>query len=200
MLASLKQLECIFGTRTKNSYADPRVGNKQIDIHPPPRVENNRQRTPQSTTINKKSKVDSLGMTMISGKIVMYQKVNSVIHKDTGKQMTFRNLTLDQSTEQQWKISFARELGRLTQGFQEEKGTDTMVYVPYSAIPVDRCKDITYGRLVVDYKPHKSESNRTRLTVGGNLINSPGDVATGVADITTIKLHLNSTISTNGAR
>jgi hypothetical protein len=44
------------------------------------------------------------------------------------------------------------------------------------------------------------EVNRTRLTLGGNLIKYPGDVSTKTAELETIKMLFNSIISTNGAR
>ena len=40
------------------------------------------------------------------------------------------------------------------------------------------------------------EKSRTRLTVGGNLINYPGDCGTPTADMLTVKLLINSVIST----
>jgi hypothetical protein len=52
----------------------------------------------------------------------------------------------------------------------------------------------------VDYRPQKEEPNRTRLTVGGNLIDYPGDVSTPTADTTTAKMVINSTISTPNAK
>ena len=42
--------------------------------------------------------------------------------------------------------------------------------------------------------------HRTRLTVGGDKVHYPGDVGTPTADLTLVKLHLNSVISTSGAR
>ena len=59
---------------------------------------------------------------------------------------------------------------------------------------------MTYGRIVVKYHPKKSDSNRVRLTVGGDRINYPGDCSTPTADILTVKLLLNSVISTKGAK
>ena len=38
------------------------------------------------------------------------------------------------------------------------------------------------------------------MTVGGNLINFPGDCGTPTADMLTVKLLINSTISTKGAK
>ena len=59
---------------------------------------------------------------------------------------------------------------------------------------------MTYGRIVVDYQPQKTDPTCTRLTVGGNLIDFPGDVRTPTVDLTTDKLVIKSTISTPGAR
>eukprot|EP00957_Ditylum_brightwellii_P159296 12125681-Ditylum_brightwellii.AAC.1 len=100
-----------------------------------------------------------------------------------------------------WKRSFANELGRLVQGVAKlEKGTDTIFFIPYEEVPNDRTKDATYRRIVCDYRPQKKEKKRTRLTVGGNLINYLDNVSMPTADTTTAKLHINSTISTIGAR
>jgi hypothetical protein len=73
-------------------------------------------------------------------------------------------------------------------------------FIPYSDIPINRRKDVTYGRIVCDYRPQKAEPERTRLTAGGDRIHYPGDVSTDTADLTTAKLLINSTISTKDAR
>jgi hypothetical protein len=64
-------------------------------------------------------------------------------------------------------------------------------------IPEDR--KITYGKMVCDYKPHTQEKERVRLTVGGDRLDYSGDVATSTADITTFKILINSTLSTEDA-
>jgi hypothetical protein len=64
-------------------------------------------------------------------------------------------------------------------------------------IPKDR--KITYGKIVCDYKPHKKEKERVRLTVGGDRLDYSGDIATSTADITTFKILINSTLSTKDA-
>jgi hypothetical protein len=63
--------------------------------------------------------------------------------------------------------------------------------------PKDR--KITYGKIVCDYKPHKKEKERIQLTVGGDRLDYSGDVATSTADITTFKILINSTLSTEEA-
>jgi hypothetical protein len=64
-------------------------------------------------------------------------------------------------------------------------------------IPNDR--NITYGKIVCDYKPHKKEMGRVRLTVGGDILDYSGDVVTSTADITTFKILINITLSTEAA-
>ena len=80
------------------------------------------------------------------------------------------------------------------------EGTDTMFFVDKNKVPQDRWKDMTYGRIVCDVREHKAEKNRTRLTVGGDRINYPDDCGTPTADLLTVKLLLNSVISTKNAK
>lgn len=137
--------------------------------------------------------------------------INAIIDKVSQSKLEYRHLIKSDESKvrHRWKCSFARELGRLTQGLESTpgveylpniKGTNTMKFIPYENIPGSRRKDVTYGRIVVDFRPLKSDTNRTRLTVGGNNISYPGIVYTPTADITLIKMLLNSTISTKGAR
>ena len=64
-------------------------------------------------------------------------------------------------------------------------------------IPHDRT--VTYAQIIVDYRPHKKDPNRVRITVGGNLITYPGELTTRTTDLVTTKFLWNSTISTPGA-
>jgi hypothetical protein len=52
----------------------------------------------------------------------------------------------------------------------------------------------------VDIKDHEEEKERTRLTVGGDQIEYPGDKSTMTAGLTTAKILINSVISTKGAQ
>ena len=56
--------------------------------------------------------------------------------------------------------------------------------------------NITYGRIVVDYRTQKEEKNRTRLTVGGNMIDYPHTVICPTSEMVSIKILLNSVIYT----
>ena len=75
-----------------------------------------------------------------------------------------------------------------------------MLFIALDQVPRDQFKDVSYGRIIVDYKPQKEEPHRTRLTVGVNLIDYAGYVSTPTEDITTAKLIINSTIYTARAR
>jgi hypothetical protein len=80
------------------------------------------------------------------------------------------------------------------QGIRDIPVTNTCFFVELTNIPKDR--NITYGKIVCDCKPHKKEKKRIRLTVGGDRLDYSGAVSTSTADITTFKILINSTIST----
>jgi hypothetical protein len=73
-----------------------------------------------------------------------------------------------------------------------------MRYIYHHILPKGR--NATYSRFVASKRPHKVESKRVRLTVGGSQIYYPGGVSTPTAGITTAKLLFNSVISTANAR
>ena len=56
-------------------------------------------------------------------------------------------------------------------------------------------KKVTYARFVCDYRPKKEEKERTRITVGGDRLDYQGEVSTKTSGLTTIKLLLNSVVS-----
>jgi hypothetical protein len=93
-----------------------------------------------------------------------------------------------------WKRGFGNQCGRLFQGIRDIPGTDKCFFIKLTNIPTDR--KITYGKIVCDYKPHKKEKERVRLTVGGDRLDYSDDVATSTADITTLEILINSTLST----
>ena len=79
------------------------------------------------------------------------------------------------------------------------KGTDTCFFVQKKAVPF-ATKKVTYGRIVCDIRPQKEETHRTRLTVGGNLLDYTGTLTTPTATITTAKCLFNSVVSTQNAK
>ena len=67
-------------------------------------------------------------------------------------------------------------------------------------MPSDRKGDERYARIVSVFCDGKKDKYRTRVTMGGNLVNFPGDCGTPTADLLTVKLLLNSIISTTNAK
>ena len=126
--------------------------------------------------------------------------VGAILDEKTGDKLEYRDLIKRPELRERWMRSLANELGRLSQGIRDIKGTNTIYFVPKSEIPPNRRRDITYGRIVVAYKPDKLEKHRSRLTVGGDRINYPGDTGAPTADLPIIKLLWNSVLSTPGAK
>jgi len=127
--------------------------------------------------------------------------LNAVLDKDTGKLLKMHHPLINPKYKDVWGISYTTELGRLAQGIPGvSEGTNTIVFITRDEIPMDRLKNITYGRICANYRPEKADPNCSQLTVGGNRLNVPGDCGTPTVDMVTVKLHLNSVISTKGAR
>ena len=124
-----------------------------------------------------------------------------VIDPQTGKSLEFRHLINHADPEMQriWSLAMCKELGRLAQGYKNNnEATNCIEFISFDEIPPD--KKPTYARIVAEVREQKADPNRVRITVGGNLIFYPHDKSQPTADITTVKLHINSTISTPGAR
>lgn len=126
---------------------------------------------------------------------------NAVMDEDTGEMLEYRHLIKRPKYRDTWSKAFGKEIGRLAQGQKGVvEGTNALFFIPKSEVPPERGRDITYARICANYRPEKSDPNRIRITLGGNLVNYPGDVGTRTADMLTVKLLINSVISTQGAR
>eukprot|EP00804_Cyclotella_cryptica_P017098 CCRYP_003348-RA/>CCRYP_003348-RA protein AED:0.29 eAED:0.29 QI:0/0/0/1/1/1/2/0/539 len=128
--------------------------------------------------------------------------LHTVLNDETGELMEYRHLVASPKYRDTWKNAYGKELGRLAQGLPSIfKGTDTIVFIQRTHVPQDRWKDVMYGRIVANFHPEKDDPYYPiRLTVGGNRINFPGDCGTPTADMITVKILLNSVISTVNAK
>ena len=117
----------------------------------------------------------------------------------TGSPLEFRHL-LQSDMATTWKTLFANKLARLADGLPSRNinGTNTIQFIHPSSIP--NTKRITYGRIVVDIKPHKSRETSHQTHGWGDLLQCNDDTFTPTADLTTIKVLLNSTVSTPNAK
>jgi hypothetical protein len=116
---------------------------------------------------------------------------NAVICPETGKSLKYQELITKLRYKIKWMQSTANEINRLY-------NTNTIRFIRRSNIPKGR--KVTYGSFVVDIKDHKEEKERTRLAVGGDQLEYPGDKSTRTAGLTTAKILINSVISTLGAK
>jgi hypothetical protein len=98
-----------------------------------------------------------------------------------------------------WQLSAANEFGCLAQGVGGcIKGTNTIKSIQADELPADW--QPTYPRFVCTERPQKEEKFCTQMTVGGNLINYPGDISVSTAEMEMIKILLNRVVSTPGPK
>lgn len=98
-----------------------------------------------------------------------------------------------------WIKATIKEIGRVAQGFPNiVEGTNTLRFISHHDKPNDRIA--SYCRIVCDYNPDKEDPYRIRFTYGGDRSDYPYETSTSTVDTTTVKIHLNSIISTPGAR
>ena len=124
---------------------------------------------------------------------------NVVIDPKTGSSLEYRHL-IKGPAKSIWENLFANKIGRLSQGVGTRipSGTDKIFLNTKYKVPEGR--KLTYGIIVYKIRPQKAETHRTRLTVGGNLINLPGDVTTPTEDFITAKLIFKSVLLTKNAK
>ena len=115
---------------------------------------------------------------------------SAVLDEETGNLLEYRHLLKHPKYKDIWSKSFGTEIRRLA------TTTETIAFMSKEMIPQNRRKDITYGRIVCTHRSEKTDPHRTRITMGGNLINYPDDCGTPTADLLTVKLLFNSIIST----
>jgi hypothetical protein len=125
----------------------------------------------------------------------------AVLHPETGQPMKYRQLITHPDFRVVWNCSSANEFGQLAQGIDcRIQGTNTIRFICKEEVPLDRLKDITYGKFVCELKPNKEEVERTRLTMGGDKVNYPFEVGTPTGEMLLVKTHANSVVSTPNAR
>ena len=123
------------------------------------------------------------------------QQQNKVINSTTGNLHKYRPLARGPK-KALWTKGLAKNLRplSLSVGLHIPKGTNTIYFYHPSQITSD-CK-VTYEKLVATLRPQKEEEHCVRVTMGGNKPVYPGATATDTTSIYTLKLLINSFIST----
>ena len=120
-------------------------------------------------------------------------QMNAVICPETGKLQDYRHL-MKGPDKPKWTEEFGNEIGRLFQGIQEIKVTNTCFFIHKNEAP--KGSKVTYSQIVCDIRPKKTETHRVQITMRGNKILYEGPVSTPTADLITDKLHWNRVMST----
>jgi hypothetical protein len=133
--------------------------------------------------------------------IWLCKMANSIIGKQ-GELLEYHHLITNPKTWATWTNSYGNKLGRLAQGMPGRvMGTDTIFFMPKDKVPRTRAKDVTYGLITCLIRPERTnEPNRTILVAGGDRVHYPFDAGTPTANLLTVKLLINSVISTPRAR
>ena len=110
-----------------------------------------------------------------------------VLNSDTGESLEYHQLRNHLKYEKNWEEHYCNEIGIPRQGIetgdkghkkQRFAGTETFRVIWYEDVTAYRRNEVTYKNAVCEIGPQKDDPNRTRITVGGNIIIYPGDVAT----------------------
>ena len=122
-------------------------------------------------------------------------EANAVLNPLTGVLQKFCHL-IKVPDKDIWNKYLANEFGHLALGVSKIiDGTNTMYFIPKEEVPF-KTKKVTYPKIVCDIRPHKAETHRTRITVGGNLLDYAGTLNNPAATITKAKCLFNSVVST----
>jgi hypothetical protein len=111
-----------------------------------------------------------------------------------GDLLEYRHLLKNPKYKDMWSQSFSKEIRQLA------TTTKTISFLTKSEIPQAQRKDITYGCIVCTYRSKKRDPYRTRITMGGKLVNYPYNCGTPTANLLTMNLMLNSIVSTPNAK
>jgi hypothetical protein len=126
---------------------------------------------------------------------------NSVIG-ESGELLEYKQLIINPMTIAKWTHSYGNKIGCLAPGMPGcNTGTNTIIFIKKDQIPKVRAKYVTYGLISCLVQPEKIDKpNRTRLVTGEDRVHYPGNAGTPTANLLTIKIHINSIISTAGKK
>ena len=78
----------------------------------------------------------------------------AVLDGATGELLEYRHLLKNPAYREVWGGAYGKEVGRLAQGLDGVvDGTDTIDFISKSDVPPDRWRDVTYARIVCNFRP-----------------------------------------------
>ena len=127
--------------------------------------------------------------------------IKPVLKNDTGELMQYLRLMKNSKYCPLYRDSYAKALIRLAQGVPGlTEGTNRIFFIPKKEVPADQWCNVTYGWIVMNFRPKKADLYRTHLIVGGDRLNYLGKCRTPNVYLLTIKLLLNNVISFPNAK
>jgi hypothetical protein len=126
---------------------------------------------------------------------------NSVI-REGGNLLEYKHFIANPKTQAKWTNSYGNEIGHFAQGMPGcNTSTNTIIFIKKDQVPKARAKDVTYGLIKCLVRPEKIDGpNRTRLVAGGDRAHYPSNASAPTANLLTVKILINSIISTAGAK
>ncbi len=118
----------------------------------------------------------------------------AVLDDDTGNLLEYRHLIKHPKYKDTWSNSFGTKIRQLA------TTTETIFFISKTDISHNCRGDVTYGRIICVYREGNKDKYHAQITIGRNLINYPSDCGTPITDLLTVKLLLNSIISTPNAK
>ena len=68
--------------------------------------------------------------------------------------MEYRQVMKNPKYRSLYEKAYTKEIGRLAQGMPGlAGGTETIFFIDKGKVPPERWRDVTYGRIVVSYRP-----------------------------------------------
>ena len=121
----------------------------------------------------------------------MENQLNAITCPETGKQLEYRHLIQSPATKQVWNPAMSTEVDRLVK-------TKTIRFI--KKCDILRGEKAVYTRIVVDLRPKKAVHEQLRLCMGGDQMVNAMRTTTRITILTACKLHVNSVVSTPGAK
>ena len=124
--------------------------------------------------------------------------MNAVLDTTTGEMLEYCHL-IKNPNQVIFKKASANDLGKLAQGVGTRmyRGINTIFFINPSEM--SKGKKSAYYKLVVSIRPLKEEKNRISVTIDRDRLEYEGNKLIVPATLTTIKIYLNSVVSTNEA-
>ena len=127
--------------------------------------------------------------------------INTVLDEEKVKLMEYRHLMKSPKYCHLYGTSYRKELGKLSKGMTGlVKGTDIIFFINKADVTTAHWRDVTYGHIMFNYRREKSDTYRMRFTFGGDRVNYPHECGTPTIDLLTVKILLNSIVSTPGSK